>query len=260
MIRFDVNTSEISWYTNQLEKMHQSAFPNAVRGTLNGLAFDVKTVTMPKTSDEFDNRNKTFFKANSKVDKANGFNVNSMKSVVGFIPTSSMKNNKAVDELKQQEDGGLIKDRSLIPLSRGRVGGKLDKSVRDKNRLGKIPKDILKHPSLFNVTKNKAKSKKQKFIRTIIEAKKSNHSTVYILGNRYGSGKQTLSRIDFFGSNLKSRKLVIKRTPMYVVQRGRAVRVKATNFMKRASYESALKANDLYIKEAQRQFERYYNS
>lgn len=258
MISLDVNTKEISWYTNKLEKMHQSAFPNAVRGTLTGLAIDVKKVTMPKTSNEFTNRNKTFFSANSKYMPARGFDVNTMESVVGMFPNANVKNDKAVKELEQQEHGGIIKDRDFIPLSRARISNKLERKVSTKNTLGKLPE--LTAPNIFNVAKNKAKTKKQKFIRTIIEAKKSSYSTVYILGNKHDGGKQTLSRIDFFGSNLKSRKLVIKRTPLYKYEKGKTVRVKATNFMKRASYESGLKANALYIKEAQRQYERYYNS
>ena len=261
MIKVDVNSDGLVWYSNQLEKMHQSAFPNAVRGTLNGLAFDVKKTTMPKEASKFTNRNKTFFKANSRVDKAKGFDVNRMESTVGFIAKSGTKNNKAVEELEQQEFGGVIKDRELIPLKIARIGKSGDRKVNSKNRLSALPKVTDK--SVFDAKKNKSKSKKQRYIRTIIAAKKSKNSTTYILGNPYtkkGIRQQTLSRIDVFGSNLKTRKLIVERTPLYSYSKNRLVKIKPTNFMKRASYESGLNINEIFRKEAQRQYERYYNS
>ncbi|MBL4809315.1 MAG: hypothetical protein JKY43_04565, partial [Phycisphaerales bacterium] len=46
-VEFNVNTDAVVSLTNKLEKLHKSAFPVAVRGTLNSAAFDVKQKSMP---------------------------------------------------------------------------------------------------------------------------------------------------------------------------------------------------------------------
>ena len=82
----NINSNAVVSYTNTLEKLHKSAFPVAIRETLNSAAFDVKKNTMPLSAKKsFIERQPTFFKANSKVDKATGFNTSTMKSTVGFF-------------------------------------------------------------------------------------------------------------------------------------------------------------------------------
>jgi hypothetical protein len=99
-MQFNVDTDEVIKFTNKLEKLNRSAFPNAVRGTLNGLALDVKTKTMPdQTEKDFTIRQKNFFKANSGVDFARGFNLRSMASIVGFY--SRRPNNQAIEDLEK---------------------------------------------------------------------------------------------------------------------------------------------------------------
>lgn len=233
MVKLDVNSDGIVWFTNQLEKMHQSAFPNAVRGTLTSLAFDVKTNTMPKqANDTFTTRNKTFFKANSKVEKATGFNVNSMSSVVGFYPNNSTKNSKAVEELEQQEFGGVIKDRELIPLEGSRITGKRNRKVQTKNRLSKLKARQIK------------KSTKKSFVKDVHKV-----------------GKGGYIRTDKSILQVSSiRKNVFKFKRIYKINNSKSVKIDSTGFMKKASIKSMAKSELIYIKEAQRQFERYYNS
>ena len=239
MIKFEVDTKEISWYTKQLEGMHQSAFPNAVRGTLNGLAFDVKgkrgvVGTMSQEADKaFVNRNKTFFTANSKVNQANGFNVNSMQSVVGMFPNANVKNNKAVEELEQQEHGGVIKDRELIPLNKARISGDHKRKVTSKSRLSQLKARQLK------------KSTKKSFVKDV-----------------YNAGKLGFIKTEKSILQITSiRKNKFKFKTLYKINKIGSVKIdKATHFMQKASEKSAKKANEIYIKEAQRQYERYYNS
>ncbi len=233
MIKFDVNTDGIAWYTNQLEKMHQSAFPNAVRGTLNSLAFDVKQKTMPiQVQKEFVNRNKTFFKANSRVEKAKGFDVDSMQSIVGFKAHSNTKNNKAVDELEQQEYGGLIKDRKLIPLRGARVSKDNKRMVSSKNRLSKLKARQIRKSSKKSFVKDVHKAGKGNFIRT--------EKSILLITS--------------------IRKNVFKFKRIYKINNSKTVKIDRTGFMKTASLKSLAKAELIYIKEAQRQFERYHNS
>jgi hypothetical protein len=233
MTKFDVNTDGVIWFTNQLEKMHQSAFPNAVRGTLNSLAFDVKQKTMPlQVQKDFTIRNKTFFKANSRVEKATGFKVNSMHSIVGFKAHANTKNNKAIDELEQQEFGGVIKDRKLIPLKGSRIGGKGNRKVQTKNRLSKLKASQIRKSSKRSFVKDVHKAGRGGYIRT-------DKSILLITSIR---------------------KNVFKFKRIYKINNSSTVKVDKTGFMKKASVKSLPKAELFYISEAQRQFERYYNS
>ena len=42
MIEINVDNDKFVYFTNKLESLSRSAMPKAVRGTLNGLALDVK--------------------------------------------------------------------------------------------------------------------------------------------------------------------------------------------------------------------------
>ena len=244
----NIDSSEVAKFTDKLRQMHRSKLPNAVRTTLSKAAFNVKTKTMPKTSSEFTNRTQNFFKANSKVIPAKGWNIADMESVVGFVPKNTNKLNKAIKELEQQEYGGIIKNRDFIADDAARTGGMQTKNVRPINRLVAV-KNIID-------TKNTIKGRqgKQKFIRSAFAAMKLYGNNGLVL-NRYGGGRATLSRITNIKSDLKGQKLVIERTPIYSYKLGRHVSVKGRGFMKRASYESALNLDLYYIAEARKQIE-----
>jgi len=47
-MQFNINTDAAVVLTNELEKLHRSRLPNAIRGTLNSVAFDVKKHTLHK--------------------------------------------------------------------------------------------------------------------------------------------------------------------------------------------------------------------
>lgn len=242
----NINMDAVVRHTSKLERMHKSALPVAIRTALNSAAFDVKKRTMPAAADAaFVKRKPNFFKANSKVEMATGFQIENMRSIVGFKPLSG--NNKAVDELEQQEEGGVINNRTLIPMDTARSGGSNQKLVRANARLA-----ALKKQKVIDASKVKSESAKQRFIRAAIKAQELD---ALVLGNKNG-GKRTLSRINSIAFNKKKRTLKIKRTPLYTYDQGRVVRVKATNFMKRASMESGLQLEEHYIKAASKQIQR----
>jgi hypothetical protein len=141
-LKININSDAVVAHTNRLEKMHRSALPVAIRGTLNDAAFDTKTRTMPKSANQFKKRSPNFFKANSKFEKAVGFDVNSMKSIVGFYENklTSKSTNYSVKDLEQQEHGGTIKKKSLIAMRPARSNNKL---VRPAFRLNNLNKLIL---------------------------------------------------------------------------------------------------------------------
>lgn len=235
-MKLNINSKAVVAHTNRLKKLHRSALPNAIRNTLNEAALDVKKNTMPTLAkNKFTQRQPNFFKANSKVDFAKGYNINSMKATVGFIEQSLKgSNNYAVKDLEQQEEGGSIQKKSFIPLKQARQGNSNNKLVRSNARLSSIKK-------ITNVKNSNVRNKKQAFVKSAIEAG---------VGGFLLSGK-TLWKINGFKRNGK-----INKTAMYNFKKGRNIHVRPTNFMKKASIESAEKMETMFIKQANKQIER----
>lgn len=150
-MRLHINNDALVAFTKNLDKMHRSALPVAIRGTLNDAVYDVKTNTMPKKAMEFKKRSPNFFKANSKFEKATGFNVNTMQATVGFYENklAHQNTNYAVKDLEQQEHGGNIAKKTMIAMRTARVGNKM---VRASDRLSAIKKlDFVKVSSSGNI-------------------------------------------------------------------------------------------------------------
>ena len=234
-MKINIDADEWVIYTNKLEKLPKSALPNAVRGTLNGLAFDVKKNTMPESAEKtFINRQRNFFKANSRVEMARGSNITTMKSTVGFISLGGT--NTAVEDLEKQEKGGVVPGRAFIPTNLARVSKSKRRNVARRHRISGI-KNIVR---VDNVSGN---SENQKFVKAVIEAGKGGH---VLRGNMLffvNSLKRT-------GSNWKFRL-----TAIHSFKKGRKARIaKATHFMEKAVDKTVKKADDIYFKEAERQF------
>lgn len=250
MLSINVNTSAVVIFTNKLEKMKRSALPISVRNTLSRTAMDVKRVTMPEASEKhFVNRNKTFFKANSRVEFAKGWEVNSMKAIVGFTPHTARANEEAVRELRQQEHGGDIDSRSFIPMDESRSGG-IATPVRPMNRLARIRSQIGDLKNIPDVRKApRVRSGRQAYVKTAMMAGERG----FIIAGLHG--KRILYRINSIrrvGTGMK-----IKSTPIYSLKSGRSVQIKDdTHFMREASLRSAKKMEKFYIEEANKQIAR----
>lgn len=230
-MELNINNDAVVKHTNTLEKMHRSALPLAIRNTLNTVAFDVKKNTMPASAErEFVTRAPNFFKANSRVEMARGWNVDSMQSMVGFLPKD-----QAVDDLEAQEYGGTIEGRSFIPMDQARAGGPA-KKVRPSNRLMKIA-------NVVNANTMEGRTPQAKFINAAKKAGKGG----YVLGNL---GDKTLYKIEAIDGR------TIKKKPLYSYEKNRDVSVSATGFMRAASLESAQKIEKIFIAQAERQIER----
>lgn len=252
-MQIKVDVKGFEKYAEKLQKLHRAAIPNAIRGTLNTAAFDVKKTTMPKQAEKaFINRSKNFFKANSTVDKATGFDTRKMQATVGFSE-DKLKNkstNYAVKDLEQQEKGGKIDGRSFIPMKTARISNSETKNVKAQNRISDVRKNN------FTPTNRKsAKSKKQQFIRAALYAQSKGDG--YVLGFKTSKGGRTLWKIDRISQNVKSRKLRIKARPIMNVKKGRKVNVSATHFMKKSAILTSKKIDRIFVAEAQRQFKKY---
>jgi hypothetical protein len=243
-VHVNINSKALVVFANRLEKLRKSALPNAIRNTLNSAAFDVKQRTMPEAaSKKFVKRKPNFFKANSKVYMAQGYSVNNLRAVVGFVPYSAEYNNFAVEELRQQEHGGVIDKRTMVPLDKARSGGGLSGQVLPSNRL-KVVKNLV------DAARSKGRNKKEKFIRAAVHAGKKG----FVIGNL---GRQTVFRINSIKK--VGNRTVVSKTPLYSFKRGRSVRIKkATHFMREATYITTRKIPTFFAREAQRQIQRTF--
>jgi len=234
MAFLNVNSDAVVKYTDKLERSSRSAFPVAVRQTLNGAAFGSKKTLPTVTKHKFTIRSKGFFNKFSTVQPAKGFNLASMKATIGFLPTDP-----ATANLEAQEFGGQIKNRSFVPMDTARTSKSKLKNVRRPFRV-----ESLKSQGVAHIRKT-GKGARSKFIRAAFEAGKGG----FVL---YGN---TLFRVDRINNKAKGRGK-IKLTPLYNYKKGRAVKIKATKFMAQNSTLNARKMDALYITNAKRQFEK----
>jgi len=248
-MRLYIRTSGIAHYTHILEQMHRSALPVAIRTALNSTAYDMKKNTLPESADKtFVKRRANFFKANSKVVPATGFNTRNMKSQVGFY-SNNLKgsDNYAVDDLEEQEYGGDIGGKSFIPMNAARIENNLKRLVRNVNRTTAINGLVNSNNSKF--------TGKQKLIRAAFYAKKQAPSggKAFVL-NEGPSGKTTLWRIDRIES--VNGKLKFKAVGLYSYKAGRSVHVKATGFNEKAALEAHSRIDQHYVDAAEKQIAR----
>jgi len=239
-----IESKSVDELAGKLQQISRSSFPVAIRQTLNSAAFDVKKTTMPKESEKaFENRSKNFFKANSKVIQANGFNVNTMQSEVGFYE-NKLKNqstNYAVKDLEQQENGGKIDGRSFVALKQIRNSSGL---VKGNQRMESIREKPITRMSQTGRAGNKNDSKRitlsksQSFVKASMRAIKETDGL--IMSKKNSNGEQIVSRVISVSQSLgKKRKLKIKTLRMYTVKKNRKVNPKATHFMRNSAEKSA---------------------
>lgn len=237
---FNVNSKDTFRFAEHLEVISKSALPVAVRQTLNSAAYDVKQDTMPKEAKRFAKRKPTFFKANSTVVAAQGFDINAMQSLTGFRPKPSDRSH-SVEDLQQQEYGGDIANRAFIALSTGRVGNRWGANVRKQNRLSEMSNIV---DPLDNA---KGRSKKEKFIRSVMFAKEKG----LIFGTDRRKGARVVYRINKIGR--ANGKTFAGLTALYNVKSGRQVEpgTPYRRFMRTASDTTRTKMNGYFIKHAQ---------
>lgn len=240
---FDVNTDGAIQLTAKLEKLHRSAFPVAVRGTLNDVAFETKKVVPRVAGSKFNTRQKTFFKSFSTVEKASGFDLRKMRSTAGI---NASKGSQVADGLEKQEFGGAIKGRKLIPMDTARTSGNHNKKVKRKNQFKNLGKTVR-----IKGRGNKG-TRKSRLVARVMVAKRLGAS--HMLTNRGGKG--TLYEISGVSQNIKTRKLKFKLTPLYRYRNSKVSRVTKTPFMQPSAKLASKKMLKFYEKNAEKQFHR----
>ena len=223
---FNIETKGLIELTQKLESLHRSDLPVSVNQTLNWAAFDMKQNQIIRSSKRFTNRKKAFFKANSSVDKAMGFDVSKMVARVGFANKKEGTKPQFIQDLYRQEWGGRIKGRSFIPLTNARTSKQKNKPVAKRNQL-----KVNKRTNRFKVIKaadSKGKTRADRFRAAAIYARGryGNEAMVIYRGRVY--------RIDYARTNVKKRTLQIKATPIYSYKKSRSVNIRATHFVEKA--------------------------
>lgn len=231
----DVNMGSIVKFSDKLERIHRAAFPNTVRKTLNDAAFHTKKKTiLDEAGRQFITRKPSFFRAFSRVEKATGFNVKKMRSIVGMTDASQASFN-----LRFQEEGGTIGNRDLIPTEAARVGGNKSKVISKRVYLENIKSKTIK------ANESKARTKKQKFVKAAIMAAKKFGREGYVETDD-SIVKITRTKFPFW----RTRKV-------YDIKVGRSVRIKKRPFLESAAKRSQRKMPEWFIKEARRQIKRF---
>jgi len=157
--------------TAKLERMHKSAFPSAVRSTLNDAGFHHKQKEiLISAKQNMTVRNPSFFRKFTGVKRATGYDVNSMYSEVGFKNTdpNRMKGRKAIEGMEHNEVGGSDNTGAMY-LGKARTGGTLNRLVRKKSRFDKS--------KLAKGTSSKMRTKKMNTIGNAFASLKENAPT-----------------------------------------------------------------------------------
>lgn len=235
----NINTKSLSEHAKRLEKISRSSLPVAIRETLNDAAKDMKMNTMLESSKKnFINRTQNFFKANSAYDRANGFNIPSMKATMGMTEgrLKDSGSNYSVKDLEEQESGGTINKKSFIPMLAARKGGART-MVRANARLKKI-KNIVKASSMG------LSNPKRNFV---------------VAAHHAGKGGYVLSKNVLWKVNSlnKSGGNLMKLTPLYSYKKDRKVRVKSHHFIESAGEKTQDKMDRYFIARAEKAILKY---
>lgn len=250
-----VNTDKNVVLADKLERLSRSAFPIAVRQTLDEAAFRMKKVEIEKSAKRFRKRHPgNIYRSFTRVNKAQGFNVNKMQAQAGWIdfPNSDFSENQQF-----QEKGGQIDNRSFVPLDDARTGSGQVKTIYRKSRL-----ENLKILDAKKVTSRRGrggtnvrlKSKKQRFVVAAIAAKQQFGMNAFVISQFRTNGSRIMYHIT------QARKtgtgLQLNYKPIYSVKGNRAVRTSATNYMTEAGLAAASRLDDYFAKNAKRQFDK----
>ncbi len=233
MNSFSVDTDELVKFTNRLERLNTKAMPNAVRNTLNSLAFDMKKKTIQISAlSNFEKRQPNFFRVFSRVEMARGNDIRLMQSEVGFRDPGG--SNYAVKDLEQQESGGKIGHKAFIPLDQSRVGKSNKKVVQKRFRVGTIK-------NVVHTNGAKGVNRGQRFIKSAIHAG---------IGGHVLTERGILYRVESLTPGRR------KMIPIYSVKGGRSVTVKATHFMQEATNMTTKRTGLFFKYNAKREFDR----
>ena len=252
-----VNTDATIILTAKLEKLHRSAFPSAVRNTLNEVADNHKKLIPKVAKHKFKNeRNKTFFRAITNYEKATGFDVNKMTATSGLNPKAlGGKASKVINNLEKQETGGKIKGRKLLAGSWSRSGNNLGGKVKSSSRFEK--NDLHDSTEAFKFQLAKTGSKASAYISAVASAVKKGNKSFIIKSGRNGKLRGMAYQINKMKTNVKTRKTTLKTTKVYGYVSENEFTVKRKNFIGDSRRMVIKNIDKIYKEKAEFQFKKY---
>ena len=249
---FNVNTNEVVRFSRNLDLISKTALPKAAKDTINNVAFDIKKRTLPEeAAKSFTIRNPTFYKRFSKVKMAKGTSIKNMTATVGMSVQGAPQTAKqAIDDQAQQQLGGTIGGRTLIPFDQARTGNRHDRNVRAKFRVSKVNVDL-------DTANSKGATEKDRFINTVITAL-DRFGGEAIIQHRVKSGKEIIFHVKKGGRGFKTREFGVRVTPLYSVEEGRSVKIRdAKPITKVAARRAMLQVNKHFRRNAKRYFKKF---
>jgi len=242
-MRLDVNMDGAIQLTARMERLNRSAFPLAVRSTLNDLAFDMK---QKELGNSFKKNFKpkagslSYYKKLNRVEKAAGYNVNSMQSKVGLLSTNRNDQN-FISGMEKQEFGGNIK-KGLRYLKDAR-GGSLRKRVSEDNYYKKSK--MVKGPF------RRAGTKKSKFVASAIVSMRENK----MMFLKTSKGKM-LVKVNSISSSILDKKIKFDFNFIAMSRKKKQTNLRARGNVKEAQEKTIVKVTRFYQKNADYQFNR----
>lgn len=244
---FNVNTQACVVLVNKLEQLHKSALPLAVRGTLNAAAFDVKMRTLDiSATQNFIRRSPTFFKRFSGVNRATGWNIESMRAEVGMTAegggASETAARAAVANMEVQEEGGKITD-GLEYLNAARVSGSAGNLVSSSKRWKKA--NIVRG----NYTRNGGTAKSRMIAAAFVAMNEKKLQAVMINGRKF------YRQVTAIRKTAKG-KIKITSKLVYAVRNANQKPISATHFSREAAMMTVPRIGEFWLIEAHKQIDR----
>lgn len=241
---FDVNNDAVIALSAKLERLNKSAFPSAVRNTLNNAAFETKKNIPTVAASKFVTRQKSFFRKMSIVEKANGFDVNSMVATAGI---NKAINPQLAQNLEAQEVGGTVQGRKLVPHDHSRTSKNSAKKVSSRNYINKV-----KAHNANKAFKAHRGTRGSKFIAAVMSTAKAGKRHMLLSSGNRGM----VYEVSAVSQNRRSRKVNFKLKKLYSVRNTKTHRVAASGFMEKSGNMAAKNMNKNFKNNAEFQFKK----
>jgi len=240
----NVNTDAVIELTAKLERLNKTAFPSAVRSTLNDSAFLMKQKNILESAkNNMTVRNQSFFKRYTGVKRATGFKVNTMYSESGFSNSNDIKAKKALEGMEHNEVGGSDNTGAMY-LPKARTSNSAMRLVKRKARFDKS--------KLARGTRKHKKSKKLANVQNMFASFEEKTPTFIETSN----GK-FLVQVKSFKKKANG-KLDIKLDFLMRSRRQHVAKAKATHFNKEAAIKTSKQIEVFYKKNAEYQIKKIW--
>jgi len=243
------DNSDFKRWTEKVQKISKSAYPLAVRGTLNTLAFKTaeiaKKEVLPKN---FHLRNKYIQKTVQYSKCANTFDVEKMTAITGQVAKFV---GKQTDQLKKQELGGTDKPRKKYlktGLPAARTGGTIAKKIKANATMSRIESAGLQTAKGINKLSGNSRQQTKQIISTTIRTKKKYAMFTTMAGNK------VIARVTSKSTRRKGAKPKANIEVLYKLQTSRSN--KPRPWLKPSADKAEKEFETEFIAQAQRQYDR----